>query len=282
MAGPLESAGALPEPSEYAALTMDRHLTGLWTQRSPLRDADVPYLYGKFYSASRFDSLIDGVNREITPRLTDARRAGTSRYNGLVFPAINSFYGFRYVQAAPGAAPAEVIRVIADGKDGVIYDATTGQKTALMTKSAGAGKARFLTVGTQLYVADGIDFKKIVRSSVAWATGTPYALGQYIVDPNGNIQVVTQAGTSGGSAPSWATAIGATTTDGTVQWTCKGSSVANWVPIAPTTAPTVANTASGSAPSTVTPGIEYAFALTERGSPCAALASTCAVVVTTL
>jgi hypothetical protein len=76
MPGPLQAAGASPEPSEYAPLTMDRYITGLWTQRSPLRDADVPYLYTKFYSASRFDSLIDGLNREVTSRLTIARRPG--------------------------------------------------------------------------------------------------------------------------------------------------------------------------------------------------------------
>ena len=77
MAGPLQQAGAVSEPSEYATLAMDRHITGLWTQRSLLRDADVPYLYGKFYGASRYDSLLDGLNREISARLTNIRRPGS-------------------------------------------------------------------------------------------------------------------------------------------------------------------------------------------------------------
>ena len=185
MAGPLTAAGAVQEPSEYATLTMDRAITGLWTQRSPLRDADVPYLYGKFYSASRFDSLIDGINREITSRLTDARRPGSSVWNGQNFPAINSFYSFQYVQNG-----AEIVRILADGQDGNVYDATGGTKSTLFTKSAGAGKARFCTASPVLYLADGVDNHKILRSSITWSANTQFSAGNLIIDTNGNAQVV--------------------------------------------------------------------------------------------
>lgn len=184
MAGPLVAAGAVQEPSEYATLSMDRAITGLWTQRSPLRDADVPYLYGKFYSASRFDSLIDGINREITAKLTIARRPGSSVWNSNTFPAINSFYSFKYIQNN-----AQVIRVLADGRDGNIYDATGGGKTTLFTKSAGAGKTRFLGVGPELFFTDGVDMKKWVRSSLVWAATTSFAENAFIVDTNNNLQL---------------------------------------------------------------------------------------------
>src|SRR5271166_4495194 len=122
MPSALEAAGATREPSEYATLSMDRAITGLWTQRSPLRDADVPYLLGKFYSASRFDSLIDGINREISAKLTTKRRAGSSVYNSNTFPAANSLYPYKRIVNG-----SEVLRLIYDGADGVIYDATAGQ-----------------------------------------------------------------------------------------------------------------------------------------------------------
>ena len=40
-----------------------------------------------------------------------------------------------------------------------------------------------------------------------------------IVDSNGNVQRCTTAGTSGGSAPSWATTLNATTNDSGAVWT---------------------------------------------------------------
>ena len=184
MAGPLQAAGAVQEPSEYATLSMDRAITGLWTQRSPLRDADVPYLYGKFYSASRFDSLIDGINREITARLTNARRCGSSVWNGNTFPAINSFYPYKFIQNN-----SEIIRILADGQDGNVYDATGGTKTTLFTKSAGAGKTRFLGVGTELFFTNGIDLMKWVRSSLVWAAATSFAQNSFVVDSNNNLQL---------------------------------------------------------------------------------------------
>lgn len=191
MPGPLTAAGATPEPSQYASLTMDRSMTGLWTQRSPLRDADVPYLYGKFYAASRFDSLIDGLNREITARLTNARRSGSSRWNTNSFPAINSFYPFKYIQNS-----AEVLRVIADGQDGNIYDASANGKITLFTKSAGASKTRFLGVNTELFLSDAIDKKKIIRSALVWAAGRTFNEGQFLVDTNLNLQLAIGAQTA--------------------------------------------------------------------------------------
>src|SRR5215469_16728351 len=109
MPGPLAQAGATVEPSEYSSLGMDEQFTGMWTQRNPLRDADVPYLYRKFYSASRFDSILDGINREISARLTDVRRPGSSVYNSSIIPPVNRWYSFH--QFGPAG---ENIRIIAD------------------------------------------------------------------------------------------------------------------------------------------------------------------------
>lgn len=187
MSGVLEQAGAAREPSQYAALTMDRAITGMWTQRSALRDAAVPYVYGKFYSASRFDSIIDGVNRELTSKLTVGRRAGLSVYNSNNFPAINSLYSWNKVVNGQ-----ESVRVIADGVDGVIYDATAGGKTTIFTKSGGAGKARFQSVNSALYFCDGVENKKYLQPG-GWLANTSiattkYLIGTTVIDTNKKIQ----------------------------------------------------------------------------------------------
>lgn len=54
-----------------------------------------------------------------------------------------------------------------------------------------------------------------------WQASHAYLANASIVDSNGNIQQVTTAGTSGSSAPSWATTVGNTTTDSGVTWTLR-------------------------------------------------------------
>lgn len=176
MANPVGQAGAVSVPSRYAALTMGaRQFTGLWTQRSPFRDAATPYLVAKFYSGSRFDSIWDGINREISQLMTDVRPPGSVVYNSNTFPAALSFGNWKYLQNN-----AEVIRVLMDGKDANIYDATAGQKSTLLAKSAGAGAARMLGINTELFIGDGVDQKKIVAGSATWRATTTIAPGQLI------------------------------------------------------------------------------------------------------
>jgi len=65
----------------------------------------------------------------------------------------------------------------------------------------------------------------VVSSSpvgLAWQSGHVYSLGDQITDPNGNLETVTTAGTSGGSIPTFATLPSQTTTDNTVVWTNGG------------------------------------------------------------
>lgn len=64
---------------------------------------------------------------------------------------------------------------------------------------------------------------------VAWAATTAFTAGQFITDPNGNIQTVKTAGTSAASQPAkWNTVYGGTTTDGGVTWVNSGLA---WKPL---------------------------------------------------
>lgn len=60
-----------------------------------------------------------------------------------------------------------------------------------------------------------------------WQNSTAYSLGNYVkpTSDNGFIYTCIGAGTSNGSEPSWSTTIGASTSDNTVTWECRGLSV---------------------------------------------------------
>lgn len=184
MASPLEAAGATKEPSQFAPLTMDRYITGMATQRSPLRDADVSYEYAKFYSASRYDSIIDGVNTEINAKQNLARRYGSSVYNTQEFTPISRWYPFR-VQIDGRTQ----IRVMADCAEAV-YDATgPNTKRTIWAKLVGSGSTYFQSVGNTLYFSDGLSLNKWSVPALSNQRSKNYKPGQTIEDPAGNIQV---------------------------------------------------------------------------------------------
>jgi len=106
---PLEAAGAAIQATSAAPLHTNEFFTGYWTNASPLGPGAVPFVYAKYYGASRYDRLVDGSDVEISPRLTLIRRPGHVVYNSQLFPPINRFYEFR------GFSPTdELIRVVAD------------------------------------------------------------------------------------------------------------------------------------------------------------------------
>jgi hypothetical protein len=76
------------------------------------------------------------------------------------------------------------------------------------TKTA---KARFASVASATMVG-----------AVAWVTGTLYATGDFTT-ANGKLFRCVAGGTSGGTTPSGSTALGATTSDATLNWLCVGT-----------------------------------------------------------
>jgi hypothetical protein len=160
MPNALQAAGSQGRKQTAAApIFTNRFFTGLWTQRNPLRDAATQYLVEKFYTGARFDSLIDGLNVELSNKLTLKRRPGSSLYNTNTLPAVNRFYEFR--QNYTGT---EQISVIADTAPAV-YDVTAPNLNLFFTKSAGSNQTFFQSVGNVLYFSNGVDAKKYYLNS---------------------------------------------------------------------------------------------------------------------
>lgn len=233
MPNALQTAGSQgSKQTKYAPIYTNRFFTGEVTNRNPLRDGGSAYLIEKFYSGARYDSLIGGLNVEITPRLTIQRRFGTSSYNGNTIPPIFGFYSF-----SPFIAGAQVVFVIADTA-ATVRDTTFNTNAILFTKSNNSGQTNFQSVGNFLYMGNGVDQKKLTKPATLWTANTAFTVGQYILDTNGNIQKVTTAGTTSGSQPAWSVTDFTTTADNTVTWTKYGNQVSNWGVITPTSAPT--------------------------------------------
>ena len=92
MAGPnlLEQSGARPRIQPTGApLFTNRFFSGLYTQRNILRDPS-GVVQEKWYGG-RPDAFIDGVNVEVSNRLTAARAPGSTAYSTATFPGRGEF-----------------------------------------------------------------------------------------------------------------------------------------------------------------------------------------------
>src|SRR5437588_2532074 len=69
--------------------------------------------------------------------------------------------------------------------------------------------------------ANGLRFWMLSQSSdwlVPWRAVTAYMVGQGLVDPNGNIQLAQNSGTSDAVQPAWGTSSSQTVVDGGLTW----------------------------------------------------------------
>ena len=258
MANALQQAGAGSEPTNFAPLHTNRIFTGLWTNRSPLRDAATTD-YQESYGMGRQDSIWDGYNSEISARLTLRRRAGSTVYNPNNIPPVKRYYSFNTFTLTD-----EQIRVLADTA-AAVYDVTydpaaPSNPILIFTKSAGAKSTFFLGVGNTLYFTNGVDNKQVTYDPttgtwgpvtdwgiIAPTTAPTVSIPQFttygswqpntvfsranrfapvlIIDDNANIQNATQPGTTGGAVPTWETTYLHATVDGSVTWQNMGNGV---------------------------------------------------------
>jgi hypothetical protein len=181
------------QQTKFAPIYTGRWSDGIWTNRSPLRDAATTRLTEKFYGAAG-DALIAGNNVEITNRLTLARRPGNSIYDSNNFTSVDRYYDFRLFSAT-----TEQIIVMVD-QASALYSLYAGVKNLVWTKNAAAGQSYMQSVGNSLYWGDGVDDKKWLQSLTQWAanaswngSNTPF-YSTFFIDPNGNIQQLTGTG----------------------------------------------------------------------------------------
>lgn len=181
-------AGGQPQkPTRWEPIYTGRWSSGIWTNRSPLRDAVTTRIVEKFYGAAG-DALIDGSNVEISNKLTLVRRPGTSVADSNSYTSPDRFYDFRL------SSPAlEQIDVMVDQAN-ALYSLYNGTKSLVFTKSTNSDQSYMQSVGNTLYFADGIDNKKWLQSLVTWSANEAWGANgsefftTFLIDPNNNIQ----------------------------------------------------------------------------------------------
>lgn len=120
-----------------------------------------------------------------------------------------------------------------------LYKGDTGNPPSslqtLSTSTGSVGWAESSGVTKYLFLCDGTDGYVITPAGVvtkinvtytAWAASTNYSLDDIripTVDNGFYYKVTADAGSSGGTQPTWPTTIGNTVVDGGITWTCSGS-----------------------------------------------------------
>lgn len=132
---------------ESGGLWIQRWITGLVTQRSPLF---TPLSSMGLQIISRLDALIDGLNMEISPTMTVVRRPAYPRFSSVAFGAGDyplNYYSFENTSGT--------ITPLVDTPNSVYkFSATTN--TAVLTKSTTA-RGDFYRVGDYVYYCNGTD-----------------------------------------------------------------------------------------------------------------------------
>jgi hypothetical protein len=120
-------------------------------------------------------------------------------------------------------------RMAADSHNGYYL---RGHKHPLEIK---LGRSPLIAVSNVQYLdLKGVLQTMLPRVDAPWEANTIYAVGNQIVDANGNIQEVATGEEEGGgdsshsgdAIPTWGTHVGDTVPDGEITWTCKGAAPA--------------------------------------------------------
>ena len=127
-------------------------------------------------------------------------------------------FGFLPYFAKPGILGRAAIASTTDNGDGTTTLILSIAQPYLVTGDALDFFTSALVSGCETLTATVTN--KTLTNVLVWQATTAYAVGELVIDSNGNVQQATSAGTTGSSAPTWLTtsAGGVTTNDGGVTW----------------------------------------------------------------
>lgn len=172
----LQSVGAQPQrPVRFSPIYINRWFTGLVTQRNPMVQPGGRPDY-RFYGG-RPDTLLGGLNMEITNAGTLKRRPGLTRYTSATFPTtITSGYAWSQISSGGTNQFLLMIGTNSSSSPGAVYNVTPTAATPIWTNSAGAGQTFYNGVGGYLYFGNGIDLEKYDgNSTTKWGIVAPVA-----------------------------------------------------------------------------------------------------------
>ena len=212
------NGGNAGKQTKAAPIYTGRFFSGLYTNRSPLRDAKGNRLQEKFYGPAG-DALIDGANLEVTNKLTLGRRPGNPIYDTVnEWQNILSFDEFRVSKAlsdAFGTVTEAIYTMVSEGPDVGGYEPGHASLSAINSafeKQAGdaasapavwtsgspsAGQTYGVQVGNEFYFGNGVDNKKWLQTLFQRTSASDSALlplnsypfmTTYFLDGNNNMQ----------------------------------------------------------------------------------------------
>ena len=272
----VQQSGAQPQKQpRYVPIHFARAQAGLVTNRSALHDISIG-IYGRFYGGQP-DALYSGSNIEISPQQTWKHRPGCSTFATLPYQCLTSYPYFN---------PDGTITLYMDTATGIYTNPSS--PTLVASKASGALQTSFLQIGNTLYMADGVENRKIIggkvyawaiqgpetapvvvvdsigaaaASSIPWSASTVFTTMGLLEDSNSNSQQLisinadgtnttsTLIGTSGVGEPVWSNTPGGMVTESSgLQWECYGP-VGSWV--AGATYTNASNPGSSGAPAAI-------------------------------
>ena len=158
--------------------------------------------------------------------IQEVQRAGTSGLSQLIWNP-NSGGATRdgagttgetplaWVNSGPGTWQPDHVYA----KDQFVLDSNGNTQIVQTAGKSGKSEPHWNPHAGQTTAASGVTWTNCGVGT--WRPNVTYALGDFVFDPNGNVQTATKAGISGKTQPVWSATAARPTEDGAIQWVCQ-------------------------------------------------------------